>query len=226
MLSERNTPPDEIRNSYAKGDFVLHKVREKLDVPSLHPRMRGPYEVREHSPTTNRVTVYDMVKQSMLYLNVGELVIFSGSKEDALKAAMFDTDQYFLEKILGYRGTPFKRMNMEFKVQYRSGEKLWLPYNDVRSSTALSDFISKYSYLKLLDLMAADISVTRSRRNKESINPNLINTEFYLNMRAFGPSTYVSLEKELGSDWLEQDFYVTAKIVSFIEGKKTEAFLY
>jgi hypothetical protein len=224
LLFERNSPANVVRNSYAVGDFVLHKVREKFDVPSLHPRMRGPYEVRQHFPNTNRVTVYDMVQQHMLDLNVGELVIFSGSKEEAFKAAMYDTDQHFIEKILGYSGTPLKRTQMEFKIQYRSGEKLWLPYNDVRTSSALADFISKYPYLKILDLMAADIPTVRSRRIQESISPDQINENFYLNLRALGAATYVTLKKELGPDWLEQDFYVPARIVSFIEGKKQKLF--
>jgi hypothetical protein len=113
---------------------------------------------------------------------------------------------------------------MEFQIKYRSGEVLWLPYTDLQSSLALGDFISKNRHLKTLDFNASEISRLRSLKNQEGIKPDLINTEFFLNMRFLGASTYASLEKELGSNWLGQDFYVPAKIVSFVEGKKEKLF--
>jgi hypothetical protein len=43
--------------------------------------------------------------------------------------AMIDDDSYFVESILGYKGDPDRRMDMQFLIRFKDQEEVWRPYD-------------------------------------------------------------------------------------------------
>jgi hypothetical protein len=213
LLDSRNTSSEEPSNAFQVGDFVFQVIRDKLEVPSLRSSRRGPYRIAGHTGT-NKYSVFDLIDHVYYDIDVRELVIFSGSAEEALELAKHDKDDYTVEKILGYTGTPLKRSEMQFLVKFVSGTILFLDYRAVVSTAAFDDFISENHYLGILRLPSQNISGNRSLINKAS-NLYSIGYKFYMNLRAFGAATYSSLEC-LGIERYQEDYYILAEVRAYI----------
>ena len=213
LLDERNTSSEIPSNSFQIGDFVFHIIREKLDVPSLQSSRRGPYRVDGHTGT-NKYSVFDLVDHVYYDFDVRELIIFSGSAEEALELAKRDKKDYTIEKILGYTGTPLKRSEMQFLVKFVSGTILFLDYRAVASTAAFGDFITGNYYLSILLLPSQNIPGNRSFINK-AISPYAIGYKFYLNVRAFGAATYSTLEC-FGIERYQKDYFFMATVADYI----------
>jgi hypothetical protein len=98
---------------------------------------------------SNKVTVYNMVKQVYTEYFVGELIRFNGSEEQAYQLALTDDDQYVIKEILGYRGSPLARTNLEFYVLFNIGSKSWVPWKDMNQTEALYNYMVNRPYMSL-----------------------------------------------------------------------------
>ena len=67
-------------------------------------------------------------------LHVTRLKLFTGSREEAYKAALLDADQFVIRKIHYWRGNPEKRSEMFFFEEFDDGDKVLLPYSKDLSS--------------------------------------------------------------------------------------------
>jgi hypothetical protein len=169
--------------------------------------------VDAHKFQSNRVTVYDLIDQVYFDTNVGDLVIFSGTEEEAFAAAMQDKNQHLVQSILGYRGSPLKRSSMEIYVQFVSGDKQWLLLREINNSLAWDEFCKGKMYLHILVFQSNTIPALRAKINKVGVEAALINTKFFLNLRAFGAATYAGLIKL--PDRFITDYWVIAKIAKY-----------
>ena len=225
LLDKRNTSPTESTNAFQIGDFVFHVIREKLDVPSLQSSRRGPYRIDGHTGT-NKYSVFDLIDHVYYDLDVRELIIFSGSAEEALELAKRDKHDYTIEKIFGYSGTPLKRSEMQFLVRFVSGTILYLNYKAVRNTAALEEFITGNHYLSILELPSQNIPGNRTFINKIPSTYD-IGYKFYMNLRAFGASTYSGLEC-LGVDRFQKNYYFLVTVAAYIarsEKRKLNIFI-
>ena len=217
LLNERNTPSEIPTNVFQIGDFVFQIIREKLDVPSLHSSRRGPYRIAGHTGT-NKYSVFDLIDHVYYDFDVRELIIFSGSPEEALELAKRDKDDYTIERILGYTGTPLKRSEMQFLVKFVSGTIMFLDYRAVVTTAAFGDFITGNYYLGILLLPSQNISGNRSLINKAP-SPYAVGYKFYLNVRAFGAVTYSTLEC-FGIERYQKDYFFLATVADYIARSK------
>jgi hypothetical protein len=143
-LSE--TPPEQ-QNKFQKGDFVLWqrdptKPRHaKLDSPWV-----GPYVVIYQKQ--NDVTCRHMGMGFVTTLEVSRLKLFAGTDEEARNAALLDSDQYVIDKVLAYRGDPMKRSEMEFEVRFQDGDIVWKSYDkDIFETQQLHDYCKRVKQL-------------------------------------------------------------------------------
>jgi hypothetical protein len=68
-----------------------------------------------------------MAKHNVRTMHEDELVLFSGTREEALAMAMTDDDSYLVDSILGYKGDPDRRIDMQFLFRFTDGETVWKP---------------------------------------------------------------------------------------------------
>jgi len=57
------------------------------------------------------------------------LRVFVGTREEAVKLAMEDMDQYEVDIILAWGGDPSLRTTMEFEVKFKNGSIVWKPWD-------------------------------------------------------------------------------------------------
>jgi hypothetical protein len=77
----------------------------------------------------NEVNAFHMAKHTVRKMHVDKLVLFSGTKEEAIAMAMFDDDSYYVDSILGYNGDPDRRMDMQFLIRFKDQVEVWRPYD-------------------------------------------------------------------------------------------------
>jgi len=82
---------------------------------------------------------------------VERLTPFTGTAEQAMEMAMLDTDQHFVERLVGYRGNPEVRQTVEFYVEFSDGTSLWKPYDaDLAQTVQFEDFCRAHPELDTL----------------------------------------------------------------------------
>ena len=59
---------------------------------------------------------------------VGEISLWTGTKQEALEAAQWDFDVYKVHRDLAHRGNIYLKTHMEFLLEFVDGEKLWIPF--------------------------------------------------------------------------------------------------
>ena len=209
-ISEHKSDPLSPHPHYQQGDFVLHIQRNKYDIGALNPRHKGPFRVHSHKTNSNRVTVYDLVNQVYKDLNAGELIIFSGTTEQAFEAAMRDADQYVVTKVLGYRGSPFKRSTMEIFVEFNNGTTSWLTFKDVAQCSAWEKYCDGIMYMVVLNYSAAEVGHFKRSIARSGIDNSKFGDSFFMNLRAFGAATYADMLKL--PDRFTVDYWVVATI--------------
>jgi len=151
--------PDETQNRYQPGDFVLFQRDPSVPRPT---KLASPYtdlfEVIQQ--TKNDVECLHLVKGNIRVLHVTRLKLFTGSREEAYKAALLNADQFVIRTIHYWRGTPEKRSEMFFFVEFDDGDKILLPYSkDLNSAVQFEEFVYLEPQLFPLRFNAADAPI-------------------------------------------------------------------
>ena len=113
---------------YEPGDLVLWDL---LELPTDHkptkltPRYSGPYEVV--TQTQNDVQCKHVNLGTVHTFHVERLHAFFGSRDDALRVARLDQDQYEISAINYYTENVFKRQSLLFNVSFADGSVIDLP---------------------------------------------------------------------------------------------------
>ena len=112
-------------NEWVAGDYVF--VDNTSPVDKLQGGRLGPYQVVKQY--RNDVRLRNLVTNVEKEFHVDRLSAYSGTPERALRMAMLDTDQHFLERFIGYRGNPQVRQTVEFLVEFTDGTLVWKPFD-------------------------------------------------------------------------------------------------
>ena len=125
LVAERqkeNQNPEK-QNQFQPGDFVLYDTLYdpcKFRTPKLNSRHRGPYEVIRQ--VKNDVEARHLNLGSISTMPVDRLSIFTGSREEGIRLAMEDADQFNIISITAWRGDPEVRTTMEFEVLFEGDD--------------------------------------------------------------------------------------------------------
>ena len=124
---------------------------------------------------------------------------FFGSKVEAFQAAKVDDQQHLIIGILDYRGEPEKRSTMFFLVEFEGDDTLWVDYNaDLAASKPFEIYCLGLSQLEPLLYSERAWRTRRAALNAAGVVGIALNTVCYVDLRAWGPGYYHSLELPVG----------------------------
>jgi hypothetical protein len=99
---------------------------------------------------------------------VDNLKVFTGSKEEGIKVAHADMDQFLVNSIMSYKGDRYKRNSIPFLVKYEDGDLCWVPWHeDIIKPQAFEKFTRSRSEINLLLEVQTQEKAIRARRKKE-----------------------------------------------------------
>ena len=154
---------------YQPGDFVLlceDTGRPRRD--KLSPHYTGPYMVI--TQIKNDVSCRHLASGVTSVLHVEKLKRYVGSHAQAKEAANAECDQYDVDCILGYRGDPSRRSDMEFELLFRAGDTLWKRYcKDIYVSVYFEEFCRARPKLRRLLTSESDSKAQTALINKTPI---------------------------------------------------------
>jgi len=181
------------QNVFQPGDFVLFHHPSDKPLPSkLSGNYAGPYEVLNQ--VKNDVQCKHCALHKIVTFHVGNLKLFCGSRADANRIAMADSDQFEIDTFLAYRGDPMVRTTMEFLIRFKDGTEHWIPWNEDIFSTVPYELFCRQNSALVPLLYRLDDTKQRIREiNKTPITevyPGLI---VYVDLRCYGASWYQSL---------------------------------
>lgn len=195
---------------YSKGDLVLEKSTGEYENMSMRaknklaPIYMGPYEVLEQKG--NNVGVRHLSSGRIKEVFVDRLKLFNGSRENGIKLAHADMDQFEIECITDYKGDRLNRYSMQFRVLYKDGDVYWMNWsNDITATNAFEKFCSERSELRLLIYSKQEETIMRRKRKKEPIFKSVMSTngsrDFVKELLNQGERRYLSLSY-WGNSWL------------------------
>jgi hypothetical protein len=107
---------------FESGDLILWNPRETpedfLD-SKLSPPWLGPYEVTHQ--VKNDIECIHVNLRTVHTFHVSRVKPFFGTREDALKVAKLDKNQFFIVSFNYYSGNPHKRYSLKFNVTFEDG---------------------------------------------------------------------------------------------------------
>ena len=190
-IIQKRKQDDKLPTTYAIGDYVLWNPREKQSdfapAGKLGPNWFGPYEVIDHSK--NDVTIRHICIHTIEIQHVDRLKPFFGSKEDAIKMAKLDHNQFDIVGINYFTGNPHKRTSMLLNVTFAYNgitEAKMLPYGaDIDRSQQFEIYINANPILFPLRYSASAATREINNMNRQAITRIVPNDTVYLNLRYF-----------------------------------------
>jgi uncharacterized ubiquitin-like protein YukD len=211
LAQERTAANPDIQTTYKPGDFVLYHHPQR--VSKLQPLYRGPFEVI--AQVKNDVEVRNLIRGNVMKLHVSRLKIFHGNKEEALKMAQLDNDEYEIDKFLAYKGDPLHRKRMDFLIRFCDGAELWLPWSlDLFQTVQYETFCRANPELRplLYPAKKAQENIARLQQSVISeVHPGVI---VYVDLRSYGADWYDQLT--LPDKYLVK-YVVEYKYLNFVE---------
>jgi len=192
---ERENVDAERVNQYQPGDFVLmDKLHDpcKFRSSKLDSRYAGPYEVLRH--VGNCVEVRHVNMGFVTKFPVERLTIFVGSRDEALKLAMEDVNQFEVDEILAWRGDPSLRTTMEFEVKFKDGDIMWKPWDlDLSSCQPFEEYCRRNKELYLLLYTTDQVSRAAAAITSMAITDVQPGDTIFVDLRYFGTYVYDNL---------------------------------
>ena len=192
-LVEKRTGQNIVQNTFQPGDYVLFRLPDDKPVPSkLVGRYAGPYCViyQRKNDVSCRHCALGHVKE----FYVGDLKLFVGNAEDALKMAMLDADQFVVDRFLAYKGDPVSRLSMEFLVRFADGAEVWLPWSeDLFATVQYEEYVRLVPELSPLLYRVKDVKNIVTNLNKCPITDAQPGDTIFVDIRYYGADWYDSL---------------------------------
>jgi hypothetical protein len=188
-----NSPAPDKQNIFQPGDLVLFQLNPDNPLPTkLTPKFRGPYEVIEQQK--NDVRCRHIILGDVKEFHVTRLKLFTGSREEALRVAMIDNDQFTVVSLAAYRGDPLTRTTMEFEVHFADGTVVWLPWTkDLSDTVQFEEFCRSRPELAPLLYSAKDAADRVKQINRTAITEIQPGDTVYVDLRSYGATWYSSL---------------------------------
>jgi hypothetical protein len=136
------------------------------------------------------------------------LKIFHGTKEEALRMAQLDNDEFEIDKFLAYKGDPLHRRRMDFLIRFCDGAELWLPWSlDLFNTIPYENFCRANPELRplLFPPKKAKEDIARLQESVISeVHPGVV---VYVDLRSYGSDWYDTLNLP--------DKYLTKYVVEY-----------
>jgi hypothetical protein len=181
------------QNKYQPGDLVLFQRDLQAPAPSkLALRYMGPYEVISH--VKNDVTCRHLCVKTTHTFHVERLKMFFGSREDAERVARLDHDQFEVDSILYWRGSPDVRTSMEFFIRFADGEQKWVTWSkDLFDSIPYENFCRSQPPLFPLIFTVAEAKRRIAEINAKPITEVQPGDKVFVDLRSRGNAWYQGL---------------------------------
>jgi hypothetical protein len=112
--------------------------------------------------------VTNLVDGSPRAFHVESCVLFAGNREDAIRLARHDDNQYAICEILGWRGDPDKRGSLSFLVLFETGEEVWMLYSsDISHTSELHAYCALRPFLQHLSTTQRLVNAAATALNKQ-----------------------------------------------------------
>lgn len=192
-LADKRSNALESLNKYQEGDFVLFLYStEGHQLNKLDAKFLGPYKVITH--IKNDVTVRNLITDAISVYHTNRVKPFYGTKEQAHEAALRDADQYLIDKFLAYRGDPLVRTSVQFYILFADGFKHWKPWSkDLYDTIQYEEYCSRIPQLYPLVVLHKEAIILIRQINSTPITEVAIDSTAFLDIRAFGPGWYESI---------------------------------
>ncbi|KAG9292464.1 hypothetical protein G9A89_000462 [Geosiphon pyriformis] len=194
LIAERTakTPPEK-QNQYQAGDLVLWQLNPDEPLPSkLSPKFLGPYEVIKQYK--NDVTCKHIVLGNIKDFHVTRLKIFHGSREEAVRIAKLDNDQFTIRRFIAYRGDPTVRTTVEFEIEFEDDSIVWLPWSkDIFDTVQYEDFCRSRPELFILVYSAKEAQKLLQDLRKLPITEVQPGDTVFVDLRCYGSEWYNNL---------------------------------
>jgi hypothetical protein len=174
---------------------VLLKREKMVNLPNkLSLPFLGPYEVVVQRG--NDVEIRHLATHAITTESVLKLKIFHGDKTSAQLAANLDFDQHFVDMIEAWKGHPGKVTSLQFRVRFKDGDVVWLPYSkDISQTRAYEEFVLDHRPLRHLAFVRPqDVRNFTKSFVKATITGYQVNDELYVDLRSYNFVWYDQLE--------------------------------
>ena len=223
--------PTHLANQYQPGDYVLKLRNLPLNNNKLQRlKYYGPLKVIEQ--VHNRVTTEHCSSKTIETIPVERLVIFDNSRDEALKVAQLDDDEYVITKIIGYKGNPMKRSTMKFLTLFEDEtEPIWIDYSsDISMNITFQDYCKSIKCLEVLLKRSTEAKKFKSDIDKMNITTVQPGDTVYVDLRVYSldddgswydnlqlPSAYTKkyVMKGIYSKFIKDRTIITIKVPIF-----------
>jgi hypothetical protein len=145
--------PSPTKDVYPINSYVMFRPpsggRTKMQLPNA-----GPYIVVNISGDT--YSIQDLLTNKVEDTHVHNLTDFKfdpSSGIDPVEVAARNAGVYVVNKILSHRGTPKKRLDMQFLVSWKGfsdKDNTWEPYANVRQTQAFVDYCTAHKLTSII----------------------------------------------------------------------------
>lgn len=194
LVAERTKSNSDKRNTYQPGDYVLRQPTPGQPKPNkLSPLFLGPYEVIQQR--YNSVQCRHLATGLISDFHVTTLKIFHGDYQTAYDLALRDSDQFVIDKILGYKGDPMVRTSMSFLVRFADGDVVWRTWDrDLFQSIPYENFCRAHPPLfPLLSTVTVALKEIQAI-NKQDITSVSPSDKVFVDLRRYGAVFYEQLD--------------------------------
>jgi hypothetical protein len=167
----------------------MQDLPNKLSLPFI-----GPFEVISHKG--NDVEMKHLATHAISTVHVSELKIYHGDRDSAQLAANSDYDQHSVDTITAWCGDPSKVNTLEFRMKFKDGDEVWLPYSkDISQTVAYGEYVSSLPYLRHLAFTRPSdvIQFLKTFRNA-ALQNYAVGDTLYVDLRWYDYSWYNDLE--------------------------------
>jgi hypothetical protein len=172
---------------FESGDLILWNPRETPEdflETKLSAPWWGPYEVKVQRK--NDIECVHINLRTVHVLHVSRVKPFFGSREDALKVAKLDKNQYFINSFNFYSGNSHSRQTRNFNVTFEDGT-INMPFSrDLADSQQYAEYaLSIKSLLPLRYNTAKEAYHAIAQMNKLAITSFSPGDTLFLDLRYF-----------------------------------------
>ena len=189
---EKGNEPEHQANRYQPGDFVLMDTLHdpcRFRQTKLDSRYKGPFEVIQH--VGNYVEVRHVNMGVVTKFPVESLKCFVGTRDEVMKLAMEDMNQFEVDAILAWRGDPALRTTMEFEVRFKDGDVVWKPWDlDLSACQLFEDYCRCNKELYLLLYTTDQVSRAAAAITSTPITDVQPGDVIFVDLRYFGTYVY------------------------------------
>ena len=191
VVAKRRTPVSEAtQNVYMPGELVL--VQRDLDKPlpsKLSLPFVGPHEVLQQEGNTVRCR--HLATHQVMDYPVTRVKIFHVALEEAKRAAAEDFDQSQVRAITGWKGDPFTKTTMSFRVEFEDGDVVWLPYSrDLDQTQAFGAYTAALPALEHLSFGPKRAKEWLSEIRRSTIRGYSVGDTLYVDIRCYSTGWY------------------------------------